>query len=130
MAPQTPVKSDFRQIAPEAVGHLVESQSFQRCRFREGRHLYCEAMIRTFGPPWVQRTILASISLLIIMLGIATLLHGKIEYSNWWGGIVFAPFAIIIGSLGLLIAAFKPTVFLQTEKKKRRFRGWPRGRVR
>jgi hypothetical protein len=33
------------------------------------------------------------------MLGAATLFHGKIEYYNWWGGIVFAPFAIIIGSL-------------------------------
>jgi hypothetical protein len=54
----------------------------------------------------------------IVMLGAATLFHGKLEYYNWWGGIIFAPFAIIIGSLGLVIAAFKPKVFEETVKKK------------
>ena len=57
-------------------------------------------------------------------------IQGKIEYYNWWGGIVFAPFAIVIGSLGLLIATFKPSVFLETAKKKTRFGGWPKGRSR
>jgi hypothetical protein len=87
-------------------------------------------MIKTFGPPWVRRTILALISFLIVMLGAATLFHGKIEYYNWWSGIVFAPFAIIIGSLGLAIAALKPKIVLETTKKKSRFRGWPKGRRR
>jgi len=87
-------------------------------------------MIKTFGPPWIRRTILALISFLIVMLGAATLFHGKLEYYNWWGGIIFAPFAIIIGSLGLAIAAFKPKIFLETAKKKGRFRGWPKGRSR
>jgi uncharacterized membrane protein len=68
-------------------------------------------MIKTFGPPWLRRTILALISFLIVMLGAATLFHSRIEYYNRWGGIVFAPFAIIIGSLGLVIAAFKPEIF-------------------
>jgi hypothetical protein len=58
-------------------------------------------MIKTLEPPWVRRAILALISFLIVMLGAATLFHGKLEYYNWWGGIIFAPFAIIIGSLGL-----------------------------
>jgi uncharacterized membrane protein len=75
-------------------------------------------MIKMFGPPWVRRTILALISFLIVMLGAATLFHGKLEYYNWWGGIIFAPFAIIIGSLGLVIAAFKPNVFEETARKK------------
>lgn len=92
--------------------------------------IYWGAMIKTFGPPWVRRTILALISFFIVMLGAATLFHGKLEYYNWWGGIIFAPFAIIIGSLGLVIAAFKPTVFEETVKKKSRFRGWPKGRSR
>jgi uncharacterized membrane protein YfcA len=87
-------------------------------------------MIKTFGSPWVRRTILAVISLLIVMLGAASLLHGKTDYYNWWGGVVFAPFAIIIGSLGLVIAAFKPKVFLEAPKKKGRIRGWPTGRAR
>jgi intracellular septation protein A len=92
--------------------------------------IYWGAMIKTFGPPWVRRTILALISFLIVMLGAATLFHGKLEYYNWWAGIIFAPFAIMIGSLGLVIAAFKPTVFEETAKKKSRFRGWPKGRSR
>jgi uncharacterized membrane protein len=50
-------------------------------------------MIKTFGPPRVRRTLLALISFLIVMLGVATLFHGKIEYYNGWGGIIFAPFA-------------------------------------
>ena len=76
------------------------------------------------------QSVVSRLSLLIIMLGVATLLNAKIEYHNWWGGTVFAPFAVMIGSPGLLIAAFKPKVFLHTEKKKSRFRGWPRTRVR
>ena len=78
----------------------------------------------------MRRTILALISCSIVMLGAATLFHGKLEYYNWWGGIIFAPFAIIIGSLGLVIAAFKPKVFEETAKKQSRFRGWPKGRGR
>jgi hypothetical protein len=85
-------------------------------------------MIKRFGPPWVRRVVLALISFLIVVLGAATLFHGKLEYYNWWGGITFAPFAIIVGSLGLVIAAFKPRVFEETGKKKNRFRGWPKGR--
>jgi hypothetical protein len=48
-------------------------------------------MIKTLGPPWVRRTILALISFLIAMLGAATLFHGKLEYYNWWGGSCCAP---------------------------------------
>jgi uncharacterized membrane protein len=84
-------------------------------------------MIKTLGPAWVRRTILALISFLIVMLGAATLFHGKLEYYNWWGGMIFAPFAIVIGSLGFAIAVFKPNVLEETAKKKSRFRGWPKG---
>jgi uncharacterized membrane protein len=84
-------------------------------------------MIKTLGPAWVRRTILALISFLIVMLGAATLFHGKLEYYNWWGGMIFAPFAIVIGSLGFAIAVLKPNVPEETARKKSRFRGWPKG---
>jgi hypothetical protein len=87
-------------------------------------------MIKTFGPSWVPRAILALISLVIVMFGAATLFHGKIDYDNSWGGIVFAPTSIIIGSIGLIIAALKPKSFAPPPKKKSRFRGWPKGRAR
>jgi hypothetical protein len=87
-------------------------------------------MIKTFGPSWMPRAILALISLVIVMFGAGTLFNGKIDYYNSWGGIVFAPIAIIIGSLGLIIAALKPKILVQPPKRKSRFRGWPKGRAR
>jgi hypothetical protein len=53
------------------------------------------------------------------MLGAAILLDGKIEYYNWWSGTIFAPFEIIIGSLGLVIAACKPEILFGTAKKEK-----------
>jgi hypothetical protein len=43
-----------------------------------------------------------AVSILVLGLGIGTLLQGKLQYSNYWGGAVFAPFAVLIGVLGIL----------------------------
>jgi hypothetical protein len=68
---------------------------------------------------------------LIILFGAGSLFRGHIGYRNWWGGVVFAPFAIIIGTLCLFIAGFRPKLFSNTSsKKKSRIRGWPTGRAR
>ncbi len=37
-------------------------------------------------------------------LGVITLLGGKPHYQNYWHGSVFAPFALVIGALALLVA--------------------------
>jgi hypothetical protein len=87
-------------------------------------------MIRTFGSPSIRRIGFALISLLIIALGAFAVLQGKIEYQNWRGLYVFAPLAIIIGLLGLIIVGFKPQFFQGTTKKSGRIRGWPTGRAR
>jgi membrane-bound ClpP family serine protease len=87
-------------------------------------------MIKNFGSSWVPRTVLGLISLAIFIFGAATLFNGETSYYSSWGGIVFAPVAIIIGLLGLIIVAFKQKVFAPSPKKKSRFRGWPRGRPR
>jgi hypothetical protein len=42
-----------------------------------------------------------TISILVLCFGISTLLKGRLQYSNYWGGAVFAPFAILIGVLGI-----------------------------
>jgi hypothetical protein len=68
--------------------------------------------------------------LVIVLFGVATLFNEKLTYYNSWSGIVFAPIAIIIGALGLIIAIFKSKVLAQPPKKKSRFRGWPKGRAR
>jgi uncharacterized membrane protein YfcA len=86
-------------------------------------------MIRKLGSPRGGRVAVALISALIVLLGAGNFFRGHIGYRNWWGGVVFAPFAIIGGSLGLFVAGFRPKFFL-SEKKKSRIRGWPTGRAR
>lgn len=46
-------------------------------------------------------------SLLIILTGIAALLRGNLVYSNYWGVVVFAPFAILLGVFVLWLVVFK-----------------------
>jgi hypothetical protein len=43
--------------------------------------------------------------LMFIAMGERSLLRGRTHYENYWGGAVFAPFAIFIGLL-MLIAVF------------------------
>ena len=35
----------------------------------------------------------------IFAFGALTLLAGSLHYTNFWGGLVFAPFALVIGAL-------------------------------
>jgi len=44
---------------------------------------------------------------MFIGLGSLTLVSGHLHYLNWWGGLVFAPFAIFIGLLAIA-ASFPP----------------------
>jgi hypothetical protein len=41
---------------------------------------------------------------MIIYFGIMTLASGKLHYPNWWGGPVFAPFAIVGGTIAVVAA--------------------------
>jgi hypothetical protein len=43
-------------------------------------------------------------AVLVIGAGCLTLALGKLHYANWWGGPVFAPFAIIVGTIALVAA--------------------------
>jgi hypothetical protein len=88
-------------------------------------------MMKKLGSPRAGRTAFTVFSLVIILFGAGSLFRGHIGYRNWWGGVVFAPFAIIIGTLCLFIAGFRPKLFSNTSsKKKSRIRGWPTGRAR
>jgi hypothetical protein len=42
------------------------------------------------------------VSMLILCLALGTILKGRLQYSNYWGGAVFAPFALLIGALGMV----------------------------
>jgi hypothetical protein len=75
------------------------------------------------------RLYLALGSVLVVVIGAGTMVRGGTNYLNWWGGLVFAPAAILIGALGLFIAIFRPGA-AEPANKKSRIRGWPVGRRR
>jgi hypothetical protein len=93
--------------------------------------LYSVTMMKKLGSPRAGRIAFSLGCFLILLLGVGTLLQGNMGYRNWWGGVVFAPFAILIGVLGLFIVGFKPKLFSGTDTRtKSRIRGWPTGRAR
>lgn len=51
-----------------------------------------------------QRAALAFAGLLVLCTAAGTLSAHRLHYANWWGGAVFAPFAVVIGLLALIIA--------------------------
>jgi hypothetical protein len=44
------------------------------------------------------------VGLWIFILGFGTLLLGYLHYRNYWGGAVFAPFALLIGVIAVAFA--------------------------
>jgi hypothetical protein len=66
------------------------------------------AMSKRKSKPWRfstrDRWSLGFVGLIIFSLGVGALLRGQIEYLNYWGGAVFAPFAILVG-VGLIVVA-------------------------
>ena len=58
------------------------------------------------------RAIFIIVGIAFIGLGLTTLKHGHLLfYQNWWGGMVFGPFAILFGILFIFGAIFKPNIF-------------------
>jgi fatty acid desaturase len=51
-----------------------------------------------------QRIGFAFLGVLILCFGVGNLAAGRLHYSNWWGGAVFAPFAVVIGTMAIMIA--------------------------
>jgi hypothetical protein len=54
-----------------------------------------------------QRVSVAFVGLIIISLGVESLAQGHLHYANYWGGAVFAPYAIGGGLLTIAVAALK-----------------------
>jgi hypothetical protein len=46
--------------------------------------------------------------------------HGELHYTNWFGQLVFAPFAIVFGVITILAAIFKPEILGRTPKRLKR----------
>lgn len=47
---------------------------------------------------------LGFIGVMILGWGVLTLLGGKLHYSNVWGGMMFAPYALVVGILVMFVA--------------------------
>ena len=44
------------------------------------------------------------LGVLLLCFGVGNLAAGKLQYGNWWGGTVFAPFAVALGVLFIVVA--------------------------
>jgi hypothetical protein len=52
----------------------------------------------------VQQVVLGLLGLMVLGWGVLTLFGGRLHYSNVWGGMMFAPFALLIGILVIVMA--------------------------
>lgn len=50
----------------------------------------------------IHRLALILTGVMISMFGVLSLIGGKLQYTNYWGAFVFAPFAILIGGLAII----------------------------
>jgi hypothetical protein len=57
------------------------------------------------------RALFVLIGIAVIASGLKPLWRGDSSYENWWGGLAFAPFAIIFGIVLIVGAIFKPNIF-------------------
>jgi hypothetical protein len=63
------------------------------------------------------RIVFALVGFIIVNCGVLAILRGRIEYPNWWGGYVFAPFACVLGAAMLVAAVFFPGAFFRRSAK-------------
>ena len=53
------------------------------------------------------RWIIGAFGVILLLMGTSSMLRGNPNYGNFFGGVVFAPVAIIIGLLLIVIAIFR-----------------------
>jgi uncharacterized membrane protein len=63
------------------------------------------------------RVVVGLIFIGIILIGFKHIFAGNLNYSNYWGGIVFTPIAILIGILGLVIVVFRWESFANSQNQ-------------
>jgi len=68
---------------------------------------------------WVARGSLLFFGLSLILGGLGALDAGALHYQNYWGGLVFAPFAIAIGAAVLVLLVVKWRTLNETGPKLR-----------
>jgi len=59
----------------------------------------------------IYRALFVIFGIMCLAFGLTALKNPTLSYRNWWGGLVFGPFAIIFGLVFILGALFKPKIF-------------------
>jgi hypothetical protein len=53
------------------------------------------------------RLVVIGISVFAILYGVLHIVADQLNYENYWGGVVFAPFTIVFGLIVLYVALFR-----------------------
>ncbi len=77
-------------------------------------------MMKAFQSAKLNRVVFAVICLMIVLTGAGNLLQGRLDYQNYKGFSVFAPFAVLVGTLGLVLAILRPAFFEPRDKNHSR----------
>jgi hypothetical protein len=70
----------------------------------------------------IGKVFLILISIILILFGIGKLLKGDLNYSNYWGGVVFAPIAIIIGIILIFVVLFSKNLIKNNQELDQKFK--------
>jgi hypothetical protein len=71
---------------------------------------------------FLYRFVAALAGVTVACFGVAAFARGGSSYANWFGGLVFAPFAVLFGGFAVFCAVFKPD-WLQPKEFKSKRRG-------
>jgi hypothetical protein len=77
-------------------------------------------MMRAFRSPILKRVVFAVICLMVVLTGAGNMVQGRMDYQNYKGFSVFAPFGILVGALGLILAIWRPAFFAPAQKDHHR----------
>ena len=56
---------------------------------------------------WTGRIALMFVGLSLVLTGVAVLPRGRLHYQNYWGGSVFAPVALVVGLMALVMVVVR-----------------------
>ena len=79
----------------------------QITRFLSTASTLWRAVPKLLADTRISATVLILLALVLILSGIGVLLRGIPFYANYWGGPVFAPFAIAVGVILVFLALFR-----------------------
>lgn len=68
------------------------------------------------------RLVFVILSLVLVLTGIMYMAKGLIGWSNYWGGLVYSPFAVLVGLLLLYVGIFRWERLIRSRKTDKKGR--------